>query len=63
MAKEEKSRSRRNDGRYRRKRSDTHIETIENEYGLDFDRRSDMHLGKLLKEKGKDSLNDLVNDE
>ena len=35
----------------RRKRSDTHVGTIERQYGLDFGVRSDMHLGTLLKRR------------
>jgi hypothetical protein len=54
-------RSRNLDGELRQKRSDTHIETIEKIYGVDFGVRSDMHLGTLLEEKNVESLNDLIN--
>lgn len=40
----------------RRKRSDTHIGTVEKKYGIDFGVRSDMKLGKFLKESGFPSL-------
>jgi hypothetical protein len=53
-------RSRNEDGELRQKRSDTHIGTIEKQYGRDFDVRSDMNLGTFLKEKNLDSLNDLI---
>jgi hypothetical protein len=41
---------------FRRKRSDTQIGTIEKQYGVNFDARSDMKLGRYLKEKGFPSL-------
>ena len=47
-------------GQLRDKRDDTHIGTIEKQYGLDLDVRSDMHLGTYLKEHNIKSLNDLV---
>lgn len=53
-------RSRNDDGQLRDKRDDTHIGTIEKQYGLDLDVRSDMHLGTYLKEHNIKSLNDLV---
>jgi hypothetical protein len=56
-------RSRNQNGELRQKRSDTHIETIENNYGVDFGVRGDMHLGTLLEQKNVDSLNDLLHDE
>lgn len=56
-------RSRTERGPLRRKRSDTHVGTIEQRYGRDFGVRSDMELGTLLKREGKDSLNDLLHDE
>lgn len=43
----------------RGKRSDTHVSTIEKQYGVDLNARSDMHLGNLLKREGADSLCDL----
>ena len=54
-------RSRNEDGELRQKRGDTHVGTIEKQYGGDFDVRSDMHLSKLLKREGVESLNDLIN--
>lgn len=57
------NRSRSQSGPLRRKRSDTHVGTIEQQYGVDLGRRSDMHLGNLLKDEGVDSLNDLLHNE
>jgi hypothetical protein len=54
-------RSRNEDGELRQKRGDTHIGTIEKQYGRDFDVRSDMHLSKFLEQEGVVSLNDLIN--
>lgn len=54
-------RSRNESGELRRKRGDTHVGTIETRYDRDFGVRSDMHLDTLLKEKGVESLNDLIN--
>lgn len=56
-------RSRTNDGTLREKRGDTHVGTIESQYGRDFGVRSDMHLDTLLQREGLDSLNDLMNDD
>lgn len=53
-------RSRNEDGQLRRKRSDTHAGTIEKMYHVVLGVRPDKHLGNLLKEKGVDSLNDLL---
>ena len=53
-------RSRNKDGELRDKRDDTHMGTIEKQYGRDFNVRSDMELGNFLKEKGIASLNDLI---
>ncbi|MCA6441253.1 MAG: hypothetical protein IM581_15070 [Chitinophagaceae bacterium] len=53
-------RSRNQDGELRQKRSDTHMGTIENQYGRDFDVRSDMNLGTFLKENNLNSLNDVI---
>lgn len=44
----------------RQKREDTHVETIENQYGRNFWVRWDMHLWTLLEKKWVDSLNDLI---
>ena len=53
-------RSRDENGRLRDKRDDTHMGTIEKQYGRDFDVRSDMELGNFLKQRGIASLNDLI---
>jgi len=53
-------RSRNQDGLLRDKRDDTHMGTIERQYGRDFRVRSDMQLGNFLREKGVTSLNDLI---
>lgn len=53
-------RSRNQDGELRDKRDDTHVGTIEKQYGVDFGVRSDMHLGTLLERTGQESLNDLL---
>lgn len=53
-------RSRNHDGQLRDKRDDTHVGTIEKQYGIDLNARPDMHLGKFLKEHHIKSLNDLI---
>ena len=53
-------RTRNEDGQLRDKRDDTHMGTIERQYGKDFDVRSDMHLGTYLEQQGIKSLNDLI---
>jgi len=53
-------RSRNQDGQLRDKRDDTHMGTIEKQYGRNFDVRSDAHLGNYLKEHKIKSLNDLI---
>lgn len=53
-------RSRNKDGQLRDKRDDTHIGTIEKQYGVDLGVRSDMELGNYLKREGVKSLNDLI---
>ncbi len=53
-------RSRNDSGPLRKKRGDTHVGTVEEQYGRDFDVRSDMHLSTLLEQRGVDSLNDLL---
>lgn len=55
------NRSRTDQGPLRQKRGDTHIGTIEEQYGLNLDVRSDMHLETYLKQNNLDSLNDLIN--
>ena len=54
-------RSRNDNGELRQKRSDTKIGTIEKQYGIDLDVRSDMELGTYLEQKKIISLNDLLN--
>ncbi|MEK7228180.1 MAG: hypothetical protein AAB681_02385 [Patescibacteria group bacterium] len=54
-------RSRNQSGLLRDKRDDTHIGTIEKQYGIDLKVRDDMHLGTYLEQKGIKSLNDLIN--
>lgn len=53
-------RSRNKTGPLRDKRDDTLVTTIEKKYDRDFGVRSDMHLGTLLEQTGKDSLHDLL---
>ncbi len=53
-------RSRDKNGQLRDKRDDTHIGTIEKQYGIDLSVRSDMQLGTYLKREGIKSLNDLI---
>lgn len=55
-------RPRNQDGKLRDKRDDTHMGTIERQYGRNFEVRSDMHLGTYLKQNGYASLNDLIHD-
>jgi hypothetical protein len=55
------NRSRNQDGQLRDKRDDTHMGTIERQYGIDLEVRSDMQLGTYLKQNGYASLNDLIN--
>lgn len=54
-------RSRNKNGLLRDKRDDTHIGTIEEQYGVNLNVRSDMQLGTYLKKHNIKSLNDLVN--
>lgn len=53
-------RSRNDDGQLRQKRGDTHVETIEQEYNVDFGVRGDMRLDTLRKQVGADSIQDLI---
>ena len=53
-------RSRNEDGHLRKTRSDKHVETLENQYGVDFGVRDDMHVGTLLEKAGIASVNDLI---
>ena len=54
-------RSRNENGLLRDKRDDTHMGTIEKQYGIDLEVRSDKHLGNYLQEHKIKSLNDLIN--
>lgn len=56
-------RSRNQDGELRNKRDDTHVGTIEKQYGVNLGARSDMHLGEFLKQHQIKSLNDLITGE
>lgn len=53
-------RSRNDNGVLRDKRDDTHMGSIEKQYGVDLHVRDDMHLGNFLKEHKIKSLNDLI---
>ncbi len=53
-------RSRNKTGDLREKRGDTHMGTIEKQYGRDFGVRSDKQLDNFLSENKLDSLNDLI---
>jgi hypothetical protein len=55
------SRSRNEDGELRQKRGDTHVGTIESQYGVDFGVRSDMKLDTLRERLGATSIEDLIN--
>ena len=46
--------------KFRKKRSDTKMGTIEKKYGKDYGVRSDKKLGNYLKEKGYKSLSELL---
>ena len=53
-------RGRNEDGELRQKRGDTHVGTIEKQYGVDFGVRSDMKLDTLRERLGATSLDDLI---
>lgn len=53
-------RSRTDEGTLRRKRSDTHAGTIEDQYHVDLGVRSDKQLGNILKDEGVSSLSELL---
>ena len=53
-------RTRDEDGELREKRSDTHMGTIERQYGRDFHVRDDMLLGNYLEAHKIKSLKDLL---
>lgn len=50
------------DGEIRRKRSDTLVRTLRDEYGSDFAKgyRADAQLGTVLKKEGASSLHELL---
>ena len=43
-------------GKFKKRRGDTRIDTIEEEYGVDFDVRGDMRLDTYLEDSGAPSL-------
>lgn len=47
-------------GRYRAKRMDTLVRTIEKKYGVELNSRSDAQLHTVLKENGASSLSQLL---
>ncbi len=49
--------------KFRQKRADTKIGTIEKKYGRDFGVRSDKRLGNYLEERGYSSLSKLLSNE
>lgn len=53
------------DGEIRKKRSDTHVATLREEYGPGFapGYRSDAHLGTVLKREGVEDLSQLLKKE
>lgn len=53
-------RARTEEGALRRKRSDTHAGTIEEQYHVDLGVRSDKQLGNILKDEGVGSLSELI---
>lgn len=56
-------RSRNLNGLLRDKRDDTHVGTIEKQYGIELNTRKDMHLGNYLEKHKIKSLNDLINNQ
>jgi len=56
----DENRSRDEDGQVRAKRSDTHMGTIEEQYGRNFGVRSDVQLGNFLEKNNLDSLHQLI---
>jgi len=53
-------RARTDEGTLRRKRSDTHAGTIEEQYHIDLGVRSDKKLENVLKDEGVSSLSELL---
>ncbi|MCA6364816.1 MAG: hypothetical protein IM638_17415 [Bacteroidetes bacterium] len=54
------NRSRNQNGQLRDKRDDVHIGTIEQQYGRNFNVRSDMHLKTFLEKNNIKSLSKLI---
>lgn len=59
MPKGRSTRSRNKNGRFRKKRGDTHLSTLEKKYGEISRKRGNTHLETLRKASGK-SLSDIV---
>ena len=54
-------RSRNKKGRWRKKRSDTHQETLEKKYGNNIPlSRDDKHLDTILRDEGEETLSGLL---
>jgi hypothetical protein len=53
-------RGRNEDGSLRQKRADTHVGTIEDQYGVNFNVRRDMKLETLREKFGVTSIEDLI---
>lgn len=53
-------RSRNETGRLRATRGDKHVGALEEQYGVDFDVRSDMHVETLLERMGVASVDELL---
>jgi len=56
-------RTRNASGRLRKKRGDTHVGSIEENYHIDFEVRSDMNLSTLRKRGGETGLKHLIEEE
>jgi hypothetical protein len=54
------SKQRNKNGQFRKKRGDTKMGSIENEYGVDFGVRSDKKLENYLDDEGLSSLSEAV---
>ena len=54
------NRTRNKTGRLRQKRADTKLGTPEEQYGTDLERRSDLRLGTLRKEKGEVGIKKVI---
>lgn len=55
-------RSRTNEGTFRPVRSDTKVSTIEKRYNVNLGVRSDMKIGKYLRQKGYPSISGMLRD-